>query len=132
MVVGAKERVEWARKDVVARGEQETEGAGRVSEGEQGKANAGDREVVPPREESMADGGGLLTEGRVEPSRGGLGVGVVGGDQGASCMGRASWTWRPVWEKQTRGSCRGLSHPTVAGELTAARPVAASTWSSRA
>ena len=34
MVVGAKERVEWARKDVVARGGQETEGAGRVPGGE--------------------------------------------------------------------------------------------------
>ena len=55
--------------------------------GEQGKANAGDREVLPPREESVADGGGVLTEGRVALRRGGPGVGVVGGDQGAPCMG---------------------------------------------
>ena len=48
MVVGAKERVERAGKDPVARGGQETEGAGRFpGGGEQGKANAGDREVVP-------------------------------------------------------------------------------------
>ena len=33
MVVGAKERVERARKNVVARGGQETEGAGRVPGG---------------------------------------------------------------------------------------------------
>ena len=46
--------------------------------------------------------------------------------------GRASWTWRPAWEKQTRGSCRGLSHPIVAGQPTTDRPAAASTWSSRA
>ena len=87
MVVGAKERVEWARKDVVARGGQETEGAGHVPRGEQGKANTGDREVVPPREESLADRGGVLTEGRVVLRRGGLGIGVVGGDQGAPCVG---------------------------------------------
>ena len=71
MVVGAKERVEGARKDVVARGRRETVGAGRVPWGEQGKANAGDREVVPPREESMANGGGVLTEGRVALRGGG-------------------------------------------------------------
>ena len=87
MVVGAKERVEWARKDVVARGRQDTEEAGRVPGGEQGKANAGDREVVPPHEESMTDGGGVFTEGRVAPRRGGLGIGVVGGEQGAPCVG---------------------------------------------
>ena len=32
--------------------------------GEQGEANAGDCEVVPPREEDMADGGGTLAKGR--------------------------------------------------------------------
>ena len=30
------------------------------------------------------------------------------------------------------GSCRGLSHPTVAGQLSADRPAAASTWSGAA
>ena len=87
MVVGAKERVEWAREDVVAKGGQETEGAGRVPGGEQGKANAGDREVVSPREESMTDGGCVLTEGTVALRRGDLGIGVVGGEQGAPCVG---------------------------------------------
>ena len=37
MVVGVKERVEWAGEDVVARGRQEIEGAGRVPGGERGK-----------------------------------------------------------------------------------------------
>ena len=55
--------------------------------GEQGKANAGDREVVPPREDPMADGGGILTEGRVALRGRSLSVGVVGGGQGAACMG---------------------------------------------
>ena len=87
MVVGAEERVEGARKDVVARGRQETEGAGRVPWGEQGQANAGDREVVPPREEPMTDGDGVLTEGTVALGRGGLGIGVVGDEQGASHVG---------------------------------------------
>ena len=72
---------------MVARGGEETERAGRVPRGEQGKENAGDREVVPPREETMADGGGVSTERGVALRRGGLGVGVVGGDQGAACMG---------------------------------------------
>ena len=71
MVVGAEERVERAGKDVVARGRQETEGAGRVPGGEQGKAYAGDREVVPPREEPMTDGDSVLSEGRVALRRGG-------------------------------------------------------------
>ena len=35
----------------------------------------------------MADSGGVLTEGRVALRRGSLSVGVVGGDQGAACMG---------------------------------------------
>ena len=35
----------------------------------------------------MAGGGGVLTEGRVAPRRGGFRVGLVGGDQGAECMG---------------------------------------------
>ena len=30
------------------------------------------------------------------------------------------------------GSCRGLSHPTMAGQLLVDRPPAASTWSGRA
>ena len=88
MLVSAKERVEWARKDMVARGKQETEGAGRVPWGEQGKANARDREVVPPREEPMTDGDNVLTEGRVALRRGGLGIGVVGDEQGASRVGK--------------------------------------------
>ena len=85
MVVGAEERVERARKDVA--GGQETEGAGRVHGGKQGKANAGDHEVVPPREEPMTDGNGVLTEGTVALRRGGLGIGVVGDEQGASRVG---------------------------------------------
>ena len=72
---------------MVARGGQQIEGAGCVPGGEQGKANAGDREVLPPREESMADGCGVLTEGRVARRRWGLGVGMAGGDEGTACMG---------------------------------------------
>ena len=87
MVVGAKERVDRARKDVVARGRQETEGARCVPGGEQGKANASDREVVPRREESMTDSDGVLIEGRVALRRGGLGIGVVGYEQGAPRVG---------------------------------------------
>ena len=87
MVVGAKERVERARQNVVARDGQETEGAERVPWGEQGKANAGDCEVVPAREESMIDGDGVFTEGRVALRKGGLGIGVVGDEQGALFVG---------------------------------------------
>ena len=72
---------------MVARGGQETQGAGCVLGGEQGKANWGDREVVPLRKASMADGAGVLPEGKVVLRRGGLGVGVGGGDQGAPCVG---------------------------------------------
>ena len=36
----------------------------------------------------MADGGGVLTEGRVALRGRSLSVGVVGGDQGAACMGQ--------------------------------------------
>ena len=35
----------------------------------------------------MADGGGVLVEGRVALRRGSLSAGVVGGDQGAACVG---------------------------------------------
>ena len=35
----------------------------------------------------MVDGGGVLAKGRVALRRGSLSVGVVGGDQGAACMG---------------------------------------------
>ena len=87
MVVGAEERVERAGEDVVAGGRQEAQRAGRIPGGEQGKAYAGDHEVVPPREESMTDGNGVHTKGRVELTRGGLGIGVVGDQQGMSCAG---------------------------------------------
>ena len=86
MVVGAEERAERARKDVVARGRQETEGAGHVPWGEQEKAYAGDREMVPPRSEPMIDGDGVFTKGRVALRMGGLGIVVVGDEQGASCV----------------------------------------------
>ena len=46
--------------------------------GEQGKAYAGDRAVVPPREEPVTDGDGVLTEGRLALRRGGPSIGVVG------------------------------------------------------
>ena len=87
MAVGAEERVERAGTDVVARGRHVAEGAGRVPGGGQGKAYAGDREVVSPREEAMTDGNGVLTEGRVALRRGGLGIGVVGHEQGTACVG---------------------------------------------
>ena len=65
MVVGAEERVKRAREDVVPGGGQEAEGTRRVPRGEQGEADAGDREVVAPYDEAMADGGGVLAEGGV-------------------------------------------------------------------
>ena len=55
--------------------------------GNEGKANDGDREVVPPREESLTNGGGVFTEGRAALRRRGLGIGMVGGEQGAPCVG---------------------------------------------
>ena len=81
MVVGAEERVEWAGENVVARGRQDAEVAGGVPGGEQRKAQAGDCEVVSPREEATTDSDGVLTEGRVALWRGGLGLGVVVGDE---------------------------------------------------
>ena len=86
MVVGAEERVERARKDVVAKGRHEREGAVRVPGGGQGKAYAGDHELVPPHAEPMTDGDGVLTESRVVLRRGGLGIGVVGDEQGTPCV----------------------------------------------
>ena len=44
--------------------------------------------MVPPREEATADGGGVLAEGGVALRRGSLSVGVVGGEQGAACLGQ--------------------------------------------
>ena len=38
------------------------EGAGRIPRGEQGEADAGDREVVPPCDEAVADDVGVLVE----------------------------------------------------------------------
>ena len=86
MVVRAKERVQRTRKDVVARGKQETEGAVCVPGGEQGKARTRDSDVVPPREESMNESDGVITDGTVA-LRGGLRIGVVGDEQGASRVG---------------------------------------------
>ena len=63
------------------------EGAGRVPRGEQGEADASDREVVPPCDEAVADDVGVLVEGGVALRRGGRGVGVVGGEQGAARVG---------------------------------------------
>ena len=83
--------MEQAGQDVVARGKQEAQGAGRVRGGEQGKAHAGSCEVVSPQEEAMADGDGVLTNGRVAlwgGGGGGLGIGVVGDEQGPSCVGQ--------------------------------------------
>ena len=37
----------------------------------------------------MADGGGVLAEGRVALRWGSLNVGVVGGDRGVACMGES-------------------------------------------
>ena len=111
MVVGAKDRVEWAGKDVVARGGQETKRAGCVLGGEQGKANAGDREVVPPREETTADGGGVLTEGRVALRGRSLSVGVVGGDQGAACMGEGVVDLEACMGEADAGILQGTEPP---------------------
>ena len=36
----------------------------------------------------MTDGDGVLTKGRVALRRGGLGIGVVGDQQGTSCAGQ--------------------------------------------
>ena len=132
MLVGAEERVERAGKDVVARGRQETEGAGRVPWGEQGKAYAGDREVVPPREEPMTDGDGVFTLGNVALRRGGLGKGVVGDEQGTPCVGEGVVDLEARVGEANAGSCRGMIHPTVAVQPSADRRAAASTWFSRA
>ena len=87
MEVGAEERVQRAGEDVVAMGRQEAERARRVLWGQQGKAYAGDRDVVSRREESMTNGDGVLTKGKVGLRRGGLGMGMVGDQQGTSCTG---------------------------------------------
>ena len=87
MVVGADERVKRAREDVVPGGGHVAEGAGRVPRGEQGEADAGDREVVPPCDEAVAHDVGVLVEGGVALVRGGCRVGVVGGELGAACVG---------------------------------------------
>ena len=63
------------------------EGAGRISWGEQGEADAGDREVVPPRDETVADDVGVLVEVGEVLWRGGRREGVVGGEQGAARVG---------------------------------------------
>ena len=88
MVVGADERVKRAREDVVPGGGHDAEGTGRVPRGEQGEADAGDREVVSPCDEAVTDGVGVLVEGGVALGQGGCRVGVVGGEQGAACVGQ--------------------------------------------
>ena len=84
MVVGAEKRVKRAREDVVPGGGHDAEGTGRGPGGEQGEADAGDREVVSPWDEAMTDGVGVLVEGRVVLGHGGRRVGMVGGEQGAA------------------------------------------------
>ena len=86
MVGGAEGRVKRAREDVVPGGGQDAEGTGRVPRGEQGEADAGDREVVSPCDEAVTDGVGVLVEGGVVLRQGSRRVGVVGGEQGAACV----------------------------------------------
>ena len=88
MVVGEDERVKRAREDVAPGGGHDAEGTGRVPRGERGKADAGDREVVSPCDEAVTDGVGVLVEGGVALGQGGCRVGVVGGEQGAACVGQ--------------------------------------------
>ena len=63
------------------------EGAGRISWGEQGEADAGDREVVPPCDEAVADDVGVLVEVGAALWRGGRRIGLVGGEQYAARVG---------------------------------------------
>ena len=72
----------------------------------------------------MTDGDGVLTEGTVVLKREGHGRGVVGDQQGTWCVGEGVVDLEVEWEKQMRGSSRGLSHPTVARQLSADRPPA--------
>ena len=130
--VGAEEWVERAGKDVVARGRQEPEGAGCVPRGEQGKAYAGDREVVSPREEPMRDGDGVLTEGKLALRRGGLGIGLVGDKQGTRCVGQGVVDLEARVGQAYVGFLQGGEPPHRSRQPSADRPAAASSWCSRA
>ena len=92
MVVGAEQRVKWARQDVVTRGRLKTEGAGLVpgGGGGQGKAKASGSQVVAPREEAMTDGGGVFGERGVALWQRGPGGGVVSDEKGPAGIGEGA------------------------------------------
>ena len=59
----------------------------------------------------MADGDGVLTEGRVALRRGGLGVGVVGGNQGTACMGEVVMDLEACVGEADAGILQGTEPP---------------------